>query len=191
MFIQNWNPGTQLVTGVTFNGNAMTSIANLTGSSNGHAQIAYYIAGANAAGTHDVVISASSSNDMWAEVVSYSGTATDSTAVDTTNAALNSNPSNSTITSSVTTPSTSGCWVVWGIQTNGNNITSVSNGAIREDSQGYFGSADSNGTVTASSTYSTITTTQPNSANWVQMISIVPAGAAPSVNSGFFFAAAS
>ena len=184
VFIQNWsNTSNQISSVQVYNGSATSSlsvvsgtgVANFTNGTPTKFGIAYFGTSTAIAGTSDnVELNFSPNTDVWAEVDCYSGTALDTATLIQAVSNPDSSGSVSSYSYQLTTTAATGAWVVFGIQTNGQNLSSVTNGAIREDNQLYFGSADSNGTVTPSGTYSsTVSLATPGFTSGI-MIEIAP-----------------
>lgn len=159
-----------LVTGATYNGVAMTLINKIFVATNRWQYLFYIIAPATSA--NNIVVNASSACDMLAESASYIGASQSSQPdASTTNSVI---AGNTTMTTSVTTVADK-CWTVMGAGASGGSLV-ASTGSFLRQVGANTGSAlfDSNGTVTPAGSKSMIITFAVSAANCI-MASFSPA----------------
>jgi len=111
VFLTNYSDNTDVFTGVTVGGNAMSVITDASGAGTNIAKYrkAYYITGQS--GTQTISISASPSTDVFALVMTYSGTLQSASVID---AATNGDKATGTTSYALvlTTTATQDCWGV-------------------------------------------------------------------------------
>lgn len=177
LWTSNYSGTGDIFTGVTFNGSAMTKVTGASGTQGAIYASCWYIYGQS--GTHDIVVSFSGSNqDLNTAVVSYSGALQSSSVIAASNFTTNTSTS---ITCTITTAATANCWVVGQCGTYGETATFSAPTTQRSGTDGNYKIGDSNGTVTASSTYD-ITATMLNGNNFMAGVEIAPAVAAGPAN---------
>ena len=170
------NAATDTMTGVTYNGVAMTQSTNVKYSTANERLYLYYLA-APATGTHDIVATDGVTSELWCASASYTGAKQtgipDATPVSAQTAGTSFNAS--------VTPVASNCWVVSGCggQRNGTASTNLT-GRAGNVTQG--AAADSNGTVTAGSPYSGTWTVSGSLRQLMLITSIAPSIAAGPTN---------
>lgn len=179
--VANWAAATDLVTGITFNGVAMTIDSTVSGIiENGNAPKGYYsvytLVGQS--GTHDIVISSSgagigAASGIW--VASYTG-------VDQTNP-INAHARTATVGVNVSTlavavvTTTDQCWVINGEGDGSGSGTSVNAPfTIRQSPQTYIRMADTNAPVSTGLT--TATWNYPSSMSTIWAMAIAPSATA-------------
>lgn len=170
-----------LQTGVTYNGVAMTAIDKLQ-HTGGRWDYSWVLI-APAAGAHNVVVSASGSDYINASAASYTGARQSSQPPHKTK---DSNGSASTLTGTIDTssaPSTDNCWVLMFGQREGGAVGVGAGSTLRAGNTP--GVIDGNGAKTPAGSVSLIVTTDGagNKSIGYQMFSIAPA---PIINSNFF-----
>lgn len=141
---QDTSGGTSTVTGVTYNGVAMTKIAGAQVPSDRQITMWYLVAPAT--GTNDVVVTSSTSQNLRFHSISYTGV--DQT---TPTDGSNTNTSSGTSISTTITTTVDNCWMVMFAKDNsgGKTYTTSTGDTIREntDAAGHV-SADTGGAIT-------------------------------------------
>ena len=149
--VSNWGASTDLVTGITYNGVAMTLLSGAsTKIENGNPtegyMTVYYLAGQS--GTHNIVISSSGAGigaSSGISVASYTGV-NQASPIDSS--AVHTYPSNTTAPSVSTTVVASNAWAIsMEADGNGSGESVDSPFTLRLSPQTYIRYADSNGTV--------------------------------------------
>lgn len=139
--------GTPSITGVTYNGVAMTFIARTDSQSNERTELWYLVAPAT--GANNVVISVSGSSKIAGGAISYTGAA-QTGQPDSSN--VSPSPTSGTSVTVSTTVVASGCWLV-GCGVTGNATIAAGTGMTQRANRAGDGSfdttitGDSNGTV--------------------------------------------
>lgn len=166
--------GRDSITGVTYNGVAMTQAIKKQNANADHYVYLYYLIAPDT-GTHDIVASCSESANIGVSAISYTG-AKQSSQPDAT-ASLNDNDGGSTITQSLTLVA-SECWLVSacndrnvGIATGSVNVVALSNDG-RTTAMG-----DSNGAVDGTGSYSQTWASGAGESFSLVMVSFSPAEA--------------
>lgn len=137
--------GADDITGVTYNGVAMTQIRKEAGATIARMTYVYALMGP-ASGTHNVVISAGSTHFIQGAARSYTGVTTGQP--DVSNVTFSNADADSSLTTSIT-PLTANSWVL--LTTGGydsNNLPTAGTGAnlwLRDTTFGLWGFFDSNG----------------------------------------------
>lgn len=150
--------GADDVTGVTYNGAALTLVDKYTAVGADRYTYLFLLAGP-ATGAHNVVVSASSSHDLFAGAISFSGCA----AAGQPDAHRTNSGSSAPLTTALTTIANN-CWtVVFAASYASNNAPTAGTGSTRrtfDASFGAWGFFDSNGPITPAGSYS-MTTSYP------------------------------
>ena len=176
------NTTTDVITGVTYGGVAMTRVAEQQATSGGAGNLKWtylYMLVAPASGANNIVISASSSIPMWGYSTSYTGAA-QTGQPDSTNSANAASGTGFTIT---TTTVADNSWVVAGIRNYAANVVGSTNYTVRSAAFP-IAIGDSNGPKTPAGSIGQTATSSDGQWNGVQA-SFAPAVAA-STNSNFF-----
>jgi hypothetical protein len=150
LVVDTYGETTSVVTGVTFDGTAMTQVAQAQNGSSA-SYITFWVLHAPASGSQNVVESRSSSGLIRFAASCYSGVA-QADAVDASNSTQISGSGNQTISM---TSTTNGDWFVETKQDNTSNPDSVVNGTLRGGGVlgSDFGLSDSNGSVGAAGSH--------------------------------------
>jgi hypothetical protein len=175
-------PVADAITGVTYNGQAMTLIGKQTSNeaSGGRYEYLFYIL-APATGTHNVVISLSGSEVIYATVATYSGVKQTTPDASTTNSAAGA----TSVTTTLTTVADN-CWTFLTGRTNQTQTAGTgctARGTTNGD--GGYNLYDSNGAVTPAGSHGMTITTASSSFYGMVMASFAPAPPAP-INGNFF-----
>jgi hypothetical protein len=159
------------VTGVTYNGVAMTRMGFIDPGGGDRFEFMYGLLNP-ATGANNVVISFSSSSATYAQSSSYTGVKQTGLPDNVTTQA-NASASSSTTT---LTPVASGCWLVMGSRTGGITVTAGAGTTMRQTTAANGQNlCDSNGTVSGSS--SLVQNYSPSSTSGCVMISMAPVSA--------------
>lgn len=151
------------ITGVTYNGVAMTSvIAPITSPDNFYMRLWYLLAPAT--GANNIVVTASATDGIAAQAASYTGAA--QTTLDAT--ASTTQNSTGSFTQSLTTVADN-CWIVWG-NYRGSSMTAGANTVVRQQDGVQYGNAicDTNSAQTPAGSKSMNCTAA--SGNWYGII---------------------
>lgn len=147
------------VTGITYNGTAMTLVDSYTAIGFAVDNAYLYMLVGPSTGTHDVIVSASASGSLiYSESASYTGAAQSGQPPHTARNSGTGTSLTTTIDTS-TSPSTDNCWVVGGYVMDGNFLVSAGSGTtIRTTGtvKDWLGIMDSNGVVTPAGSKSLI-----------------------------------
>lgn len=167
---------TDKISGATWNGNAMTRIANVIGAATG-VQVAVYGILNPTSGTHNFVVSKVSSCSMDALGISYTGTRSDLLPTVASTNSLTASAAGSLAASVTTTVDNS--WVVaMGCNNFADGMTVDAGHTIRVDdvSGSSRAMADSNGPVTPAGS-NTVTFTRSGSGDWgMAVVAVEPGG---------------
>lgn len=167
------------ITGITYNGSAMTRVTGATSIDfvSGQSFYTYYIV-APSTGANNVVVSAGSSVEIYAVSQSYTGCSQ-------TGVPDGSNKTTSGGTISITTTADN-CWLAGGGRNvSSGGLTASTGSTTRQDITGIFTVGDSNGPKTPAGSNSMAWT--PDNANTkLIMVSFAPY-VAPATNTGNFF----
>lgn len=175
---------TDLISTVTFNGNSMTKITGASGSGNGGFITTWYIF--DNSGTHNIVVNSGTALELACVASSYSGTQQSSSVIQASNYTA-TETLQTTGASTVSTTSVANCWGVAFAYTDGEGIASYAVGTQRTTANLYRAEGDSNGTITASSTYTGTFTRQTNDTKWkVAIVEISPVPP-PAANGNFLY----
>ncbi len=157
---------TQTVTGITYNGVAMSQVGTVSVSSNNSY---LYVLFTPATGAHNVVVSLSGSGSVSGASASYTGVYSGS--IDSSASTSNT----STSISQATTTVTDNCWLVSSGQTNASTATAGANTTVRLTSANTFHCylTDSNAAQTPAGSFSQAVTCS-NGANAMIVASIAP-----------------
>jgi len=177
-------PGTSsAVTGATYNSVALTKVNDVTLASD-RVWDSWILVGP-ATGSHTLAVASSTSTQQYLGAVSYSGTLQSGQPDASASQAQNGTGG----LSGSLTVGTANCWLVYMAGERGITSTANSPGVARNNGIN-IGFYDSNATVATGSNAVTITVNTTGSSAGMVMVSIKTAASA-TVNSGFFFAAAS
>lgn len=172
---------TTTISGVTYNGTAMTAIGSRELVS-GADYIQWFYLLAPSTGANNVVVTAAASNIIIASSVSYTGAKQSGQPDSVTN---NASTTETTTTTSTTTVADNS-WAVLLARVNGDGITSAGTGTtLRANTNGYIQLYDSNGAVTPAGSTS-LQTTQTSQESAAIIVSIAPAVASSTDTSAFF-----
>ena len=179
--------GSDLVTGITYNGVAMTRVATVQSIDGDQRQYLYYLV-APATGSNNVVVSASSSVFMAGGAISYTGAKqTGQPDANTTGTTGQGSSSTATLSSVA-----NNCWMVVGWGNNGGYgySSSVTNGYLRvgRTSAGAGGGTaivDSNAVITPAGSLAITVSTASSNQKWFYVAAtIAPADNTLTINSG-------
>lgn len=160
------------VTGITYNGVAMTRISRSTSSN--EACYLYYLIAPDT-GAHDIVVSLDTATTCRATSASYTG-ALQSGVPDASG--TNTTETGTTLSKAITTI-LDNCWLVYGVSlADGSAATATDSGSVRQqESENCIG--DSNGAKTPAGSYSGGITWGSSGDACMVIASFAPAGAAP------------
>lgn len=178
------NDSTDYVTGVTYNGVAMTrAVAIFSGTSNLCGQYLYVLF-APATGNNSIVVSLSQSKTIYATGMSYTGAAQTNTP-DATASAFTTIGSSSTVSTTFSVSAT-GCWIVSGCSDEQVGSPIPNSGLTARSNPVEGAGGDSNATVSTGS--NTVSWKTPNAANGLFTMvsaSFAPVAAAAANNPAF------
>lgn len=163
-----------VVTSVTYNGNALTQIATAKHGS-GDRRVYLYYGLAPASGAHDLVVTTSEALSINIGCATYSGVAQNAPAVSNT-----ATPSSTTTGQITLTTGVDNSWVVMNCSTESNEPAAGTSTTERFSDPGLFGFYDTNGAVTPAGSRTLEATA--SSTNWAMVAAqLAPPAAATSV----------
>lgn len=162
------NASQDIVSGVTYNGTSMTSVAEYQ-TTNQNIRIYHYVLHNPDSGTHDVVVTTTTSEYCDYYVTSYTGV-NQASSVDATDTQTGTGDETISITTTA-----DNCWLNSIARNSDYGPMTASTGVTRRSSAGPASAGDSNGPKTPAGSQS-LTWTAPSGDSFIQTIAIAPAG---------------